>query len=320
MFPGSLIICSVACGESFPFVIQTLYNGPIWVPIVVSTLLLAIFAEIIPQYYIPRQAITWGYYCWPIIWGCMVLTAIISWPISWLMDRITSRKDNYGIFTNDQLGALIKYHERSMKRGGQLGPDTSRIVVGALSLESCRIGGATAKLPNPTSSDNEKDVEKAELTAGQDMIVSWRAVKTVNINESVDKAFIKKIKSWAYSRIPVIGESCTGKESENHPMAPDGWEGTKIFGFLHIKVNVPLLPRHFVTNSVLMLKLGLVEPCRLRHQKRARSREPLTCERSTNISSSYCEGRYDGLCTFKLVPAGDVEVSSCRKNLFKVTS
>jgi len=189
-----------------------------------------------------------------------------------------------------------------------------------LSLESCRIGGATAKLPNPTSSDNEKDVEKAELTAGQDMIVSWRAVKTVNINESVDKAFIKKIKSWAYSRIPVIGESCTGKESENHPMAPDGWEGTKIFGFLHTKVSVPLLPGHFVTNSVLMLKLGLVEPCRLRHQKRARSREPLTCERSTNISSSYCEGRYDGLCTFKLVPAGDVEVSSCRKNLFKVTS
>jgi hypothetical protein len=250
----------------------------------------------------------------------MVLTAIISWPISWLMDRITSRKDNYGIFTNDQLGALIKYHERSAKRGGQLGPDTSRIVVGALSLESCRIGGATAKLPNPTSSGNEKDVEKAELTAGQDMIVSWRAVKTININESVDKAFIKKIKSWAYSRIPVIGESCTGKESENHPMAPDGWEGTKIFGFLHIKVSVPLLPRHFGTNSVLMLKLGLVEPCRLRHQKRARPREPLTCERSTNISSPYCEGRYDGLCTFKLVPAGDVEVSSCRKNLFKVAS
>ena len=172
----------------------------------------------------------------------MFLTAAISWPISWLMDNVTTKKDNYGIFTNDQLGALIKFHERHEKHGGQLGLDTSRIMLGALNLDGCRIGGATARLPNPASSDNEKDVEKAELSTIQGMIVGWHAVKTVNINESVDKAFIKKITSWSYSRIPVIGESRTGKEKENRPMAPDSWEGTKIFGFLHIKVGVPLLP------------------------------------------------------------------------------
>lgn len=43
---GSLIICSVACGETFPFIISTLYHGnQIWVPVLMSTGLIAIFTE-----------------------------------------------------------------------------------------------------------------------------------------------------------------------------------------------------------------------------------------------------------------------------------
>lgn len=131
---GSLIICSVACGEYFPFIIQDLCGSvDEWVPILLSTLLLAVFAEILPQWLIPRHAISWGYYCWPLIWGCMWLTAIISFPLAWILDNLgKDRKDLLDVFTNKQLGLVIKCHEQSEKRGGDLSSDATRFILGTL--------------------------------------------------------------------------------------------------------------------------------------------------------------------------------------------
>ena len=133
---GSMIMCSVACSEYFPFVIQDLC-GPVedWVPVLLSTLLLAVFAEIFPQWLIPRHAISWGYYCRPIIWGCMWITAIVSFPLAWLLDSLRAgRRDVLDVFTNKQLGAMIKYHERSERRGGELSSDGARIILGTFVL------------------------------------------------------------------------------------------------------------------------------------------------------------------------------------------
>lgn len=131
------------------------------------------------------------------------------------------------------MAVLLKYHERSEKHGGMLGQDALRVMLGALSLDSRRIGGDIARIPKTNYVEDEKDIEKADFVVVQGMIVKWSAVKTVNINDPVDKTFIKKVKSWSYSRIPVIGESQPkiGKNS-----GQTCWEGKKIFGFLHIKV------------------------------------------------------------------------------------
>ena len=234
--PGSLIISTVLCGETFPFVISTLYHGSqIWVPILISTGLIAIFAEILPQYFIPRKAISWGYYCWPLIWGCMFLTAVVSWPLAWLLDRFSckSQKDEYGIFHNDDLGTLIKHHERSEKNGGKLGQDACRVMLGALNLDSRKVGGEIHLVPRPSSDESERDAEKADFVVVQSLIVQWHMIKAININEKVDKEFIKKVRRWSYSRIPVIGEA---EEDDNKEAAElSGWHGRKIYGFLHIK-------------------------------------------------------------------------------------
>ena len=192
----------------------------------------------------------------------MILTGIISYPLSWLLDRVSLKKQEYGIFSNNQLGALIKHHERAEKHGGNLGQDATRIMLGALSMDAHRIGGQIGRLLDPSCSDIEKDVEKADLAVVQGMIVKWHAVQTVNINDPVDKAFIKKIKSWSYSRIPVIGDSLNGKEKENQRLSGQ-WEGTKIFGFLHIKVRLYLFL--FVIRAVLN---DALEPRWVRHQER----------------------------------------------------
>ncbi|TAQ85490.1 hypothetical protein B7494_g6184 [Chlorociboria aeruginascens] len=200
----ALIICSVACSESLPSINQSLNvsNSP-WMPILVSTLSVAIFGELLPQYTIPRNAIAWGYYCWPIIWGCMWLTAIVSWPLSKLLDHICGSNDQLSIFSNGELAVLIKYHERSEKQGGQVGQDANRLMLGALKLDGSKVGGELTRL------DGEKDIENdAEKSEGSThgMIVKWSAVRTVDIDEPVDKDFIIKVLRWSYSRIPVIGK------------------------------------------------------------------------------------------------------------------
>ncbi|KAH6716281.1 hypothetical protein BKA61DRAFT_341098 [Leptodontidium sp. MPI-SDFR-AT-0119] len=228
----SLILCSVACSQTFPFVIQSVWHGPqFWVPILISTLTMTIFVEIIPQYLIPQQAIAWGYYCWPVIWGCMWTTCLVTYPLGWLLDKSRTKKDRVGIFTNDELQAVIQYHEQSEKRGGKLGQDAARIMLGALKLDSQRLAGYKRQPPQPVR--NEKDIEKADSIAGEGIIVKWDAAKTVDIDDTVDEAFIKKVLGWSYSRIPVTGRqpgTNNGKGSET-----EGWEGYKVFGFLHVR-------------------------------------------------------------------------------------
>jgi metal transporter CNNM len=166
----------------------------------------------------------------------MWATAIISYPLAWLMDQFASKstKDEYGIFDNNDLATLIKYHERPQKNGGKLGQDASRIMLGALNLDSRKIGGEIHLVPASSSEESERDTEKADLVLVQNMIVKWPMVKTININDTVDKSFIKKVRMWSYSRIPVIGKS-EGEENR-HAADLSSWDGTKVFGFLHIKV------------------------------------------------------------------------------------
>jgi metal transporter CNNM len=174
----------------------------------------------------------------------MILTGPISYPIAWLLDRICGRKDACSIFSNDQLEELIRYHDRSEKRGGQLGQDATRIAIGALRLESRTIGAEIMRVVDPVPENCEKDIEKAEVIVTSGLVVEWSLVKTVNIDDIIDRAFIKKVKSWSYSRIPVISKAeisaWVGNEKEM-PIMPgelEKWEGTRIHGFLHIRVSL----------------------------------------------------------------------------------
>lgn len=89
----------------------------------------------------------------------------------------------------------------------------------------------------PESETSEKDLERAESRMVHGMIVDWHAVKAVDINERIDKIFIEKVKSWSYSRIPVLGKSME-MAIEEATTGKSAWdkEDTKIYGFFHIKV------------------------------------------------------------------------------------
>lgn len=168
----------------------------------------------------------------------MWITCILSWPLAKILERCSGGRDETSVFSNDELAGLIKYHERSEKHGGSLGQDSARVILGALSLDGHKIGANFS--PFPEIQDNgskDCDIERADLVVTPGMIVNWSAVKTVDVDECVDKNFMEKVISWSYSRIPVVGEAQMelaepGRNPSNHP----SWDSKKIFGFLHIKV------------------------------------------------------------------------------------
>jgi len=166
----------------------------------------------------------------------MWLTAIISYPLACALDSVCSKKNQSGVFSNEELAALIKYHEKPEKHGGMVSTYTSRTMIGALKLDSRPLNGFLSKSSQDTTkAENEKDVEKADMGVDNDMIVDWSSVRTVNIDEKVDEAFVAKVKGWSYSRIPVIGRPPKDELATESP-GPKPWSGTQIFGFLHVKV------------------------------------------------------------------------------------
>jgi metal transporter CNNM len=234
-----MIICSVACAESLPILVQSLF-GTDWLPIVISTIAIAVFAELLPQYLIPRNAISWGYYCWPFIWFCMWITFIISWPLSYLLDIGAGQQPERGIYTTEQLGILIKFHERAEKHGGLLGPDAGRVMRGALELDHRSLRGNSQAI-SCGGEASLADVEKGEDTKS-DIIVPWSSVRRISINAEVTKDLILQIKGWGYSRIPVVG-NMGGAHSEPTDCR-GGWEDQKVYGFLHVKVKAAFSRLH----------------------------------------------------------------------------
>lgn len=165
----------------------------------------------------------------------MILTSPVSWPISRVLDKIWDKTTDFGVFTNKELEHVIKYHERSEKHGGQLGQDATRVMTGALKLDSRTIAMETVKTVElPDDEGSEKDVEKAVVIV-QGMLVKWSTVNTVDIDEEVNEAFIRKIKGWSYSRIPVISKPEIGFWSGKMKNGED-YDAFRVYGFLHIKV------------------------------------------------------------------------------------
>ncbi|RDW77428.1 hypothetical protein BP6252_05481 [Coleophoma cylindrospora] len=229
---GSLILCSVACGESLPLVIEKIFGEVKWLALVISMLSIGLFAEIIPQYLIPRSALSWAYHCRWAIWGCMWITSPVSWTLAWVLGHCYGPAAEYTILNNAALAVLIGYHTKNAKRGGELGNNAARIIVGALELNSCSVGGAGISNERFGGKDSTAiDLEKADDGHIRGVITSWSAVRTVHPDEVVNATFLKRILGWNCSRVPVVSEV----RHQNGHQKPPNWASMQLYGFLHIR-------------------------------------------------------------------------------------
>lgn len=175
----------------------------------------------------------------------MWLTGVVSWPLSFVLDRLTLPKERSPMYTTEQLSVLIRLHERQEKHGGHLGPDAGRVARGALDLDSRSLEKSPllgAFYDNKSMTENTGDLEKAGHT-NSDIIVPWSAVKFIRIDDPVNEQFITKIKQLSYSRIPVIGnENLLAVAPIDNGNASND---QRIFGFLHVKVGKALQTDNF---------------------------------------------------------------------------
>lgn len=226
----SMILLSVLCNESVPHLLGVVYPQA-WRCMFVSTAILAVFGELIPQAFIPRYALMMAYYFRFFIWATMFIMAPVSYPIAWALDRFTNpqpcrinrRKTmEKGIYTHEQLCELLRYHERAEKNDGLLGHDASRVARGALSADYDTIGGGDLglgrqfkrkefKIKGIRANESKNSEEGLDLEKGGDnwthhneIFTPWANVKKIHLGDKVDDEFIQNVISYRRSRLPVV--------------------------------------------------------------------------------------------------------------------
>jgi metal transporter CNNM len=161
----------------------------------------------------------------------MIITSLVSYPLALLLDSLSGKQNGDEIFTHSELATLVEHSGH----GGMVGKDTARIMLGALQLDSRKVGNSVFNSFEQRKiaicvAEKEVDLEMSDLVSTSGMVVPWSAVKTVHIDEPVNGDFIRKVRGWSCSRIPVVGnqdqQTVNGSDSG----------GNQIFGFLNIKV------------------------------------------------------------------------------------
>lgn len=103
-----LLLCNVVVNESLPIFLDSAIGGGI-AAIVISTVVIVIFGEIIPQAVCVRYGLSIGAACAPGVLCLMWLFAPIAWPIAKLLDRVLGHKTKFK-YSKTELQYLLELH------------------------------------------------------------------------------------------------------------------------------------------------------------------------------------------------------------------
>ncbi|KAF9260987.1 DUF21-domain-containing protein [Marasmius fiardii PR-910] len=219
----TLLLANMIVNESLPVISDPVLGGGIQ-SVVVSTTLIVIFAEIIPQSLFTRHGLYLGAkmagFTKILIYGL----GIISWPVAKLLEFVLG--PHHGIiYRRAELKELIAMHSSMGSHGGDLKSDTVTIIGAALDLQ-------------------EKVVRQA-MTPIKDVFM-------LSIESKLDYDLLRKICMTGHSRVPVY-------EEVEVPLPPPHGLGSrtrtvkKIVGILLVKQCVLLDPN----DAVPMRKIPL---------------------------------------------------------------
>jgi len=177
---GNLLLCTLLLGNvGVNSAIAILLGGIATGLIagVISTALIVVFGEILPQAFISRYALEVGSRTAWLVRIFMIVLYPICWPISKVLDKMLG--DEMGtVWSRTELKEIIKHHRKS--RDSKLDSDEERIVLGALSF-------------------SDKVVEKVRISRSH--------VFALGVDEVLDRKLLLKMKKSGFSRFPVYGET-----------------------------------------------------------------------------------------------------------------
>lgn len=146
-----------------------------------STLLIVIFGEILPQAYFAQRALVMCAWFAPGLRAMIFITYPISKPLQLLLDRLFGKEEGIvKLQTRQELGLMISEHLGNT--ASELDDDEVEIVRGALQLSEKRV---------------------------RDIMMSIKNVYWLTPDMSIDAAKIDEIKEKGWSRIPVFNTQRT---------------------------------------------------------------------------------------------------------------
>lgn len=215
----TLLLANMIVNETLPVIADPVLGGGVQ-SVVVSTVLIVIFAEIIPQSLCTRHGLYLGAKMAGLTQALIYTMGIVAWPVAKLLEFVLG--PHHGIiYRRAELKELIAMHSTLATHGGDLKNDTVTIIGATLDLQ-------------------EKVVKQAMTPIGDVFMLS--------IDSKLDYDLLKKICLTGHSRVPVYEEvevpvsSLTGtKHDANGKQRTQKMK--KILGILLVKQCVLLDPQ-----------------------------------------------------------------------------
>ena len=139
----TLLLGNVAVNAALSILLADKTSG--LVGFIVSTAVIVVFGEIIPQAICSRYALYIGAKTVYIVWFLMVCMCILAWPISWILDKILGEELGT-IYSNAELSKLVEITSRH--RPDTLDMSSASIMKGALELNKKRVMDIYTEMKN----------------------------------------------------------------------------------------------------------------------------------------------------------------------------
>lgn len=177
---GNLLLCTlllgnVAVNSAMAIFLSDIASG--LVAGLVSTSLIVVFGEILPQAFFSRYALTVGAHSVWLVRFFIFILYPIAFPLSWLLDKMLG-EELPTIWNKREITEIIKVHEDH--QDSEIDEDEERIILGALSF-------------------SEKIVEK--------VMTPRLVVYSLDAQTPITAAFLEEVKQKGFTRIPVYTDS-----------------------------------------------------------------------------------------------------------------
>lgn len=174
---AAILFANVAVISASSLLLEHYFNGLI--AGVVSTILIVIFGEVLPQAWFVRFALRFCAFFIPLLQLTIAVTYIISKPLQLVLDRLIT-KESQSLHSRDELGMLIGEHQLDME--SELDEDEVEIIKSALQLSEKQVKDIMQPIEN----------------------VFWLEYDAV-----LDAKTVDLITSRGYSRVPVFNKDLT---------------------------------------------------------------------------------------------------------------
>ena len=184
----TLIIVNASVMESLPLLTNSLVTNPI-ISVAVSTVVLMVCSEILPQSCFVRFAIPVGSFFAYFVWFLMAVTAILSWPLSKLMDVIVGHKGMHYL-RRFEMREFIQMQALAVEQTKELDDEEEASPRGTLTAVEIKVMLGALSLSERTVADIMKTKLENVFMLSEE---TW-----------LTKKVVEEIFTVGYSRIPLF--------------------------------------------------------------------------------------------------------------------